>query len=250
MNKQAIEKRDHRQDGTLDVHSIFYTIQGEGPFCGTPAVFVRLSGCNLQCPGCDTDYTSKRARMDPLTILTRIAQEHRIAAEKPLVVITGGEPFRQNLSPLLYLLCWNKYFVQIESNGALEPSESGLYSKDIGKRDGVYIVCSPKTGKVHPKMMELACCFKYVLDYRSVSEVDGLPIAVLDHTVKEQVARPLGDAWFRPIYLQPMDYTRIIPSGSTDVDYHNRMALHVVQRSCLKHGYILQLQVHKIIGVE
>src|SRR3954467_9071958 len=48
-----------RSDGnSLSIHSIFYTLQGEGPYSGCPAVFMRLAGCNLQCPGCDTDYTS------------------------------------------------------------------------------------------------------------------------------------------------------------------------------------------------
>ena len=51
-NTQEPEKID--RDRHLDVHSIFHTIQGEGPYCGHPAVFIRLAGCNLQCPGCDT----------------------------------------------------------------------------------------------------------------------------------------------------------------------------------------------------
>ena len=64
FNGQPIEKVQRTFDGTLEVHSIFKTIQGEGPFCGTPAVFIRLAGCNLQCPWCDTCllYTSPSPR--------------------------------------------------------------------------------------------------------------------------------------------------------------------------------------------
>ena len=50
INIQPIEKRELSTDGSVQVHSIFYTLQGEGPFAGQPAVFVRLAGFNLQCP--------------------------------------------------------------------------------------------------------------------------------------------------------------------------------------------------------
>ena len=70
-NSQPIEKRSRDAD-VLEVHSIFYTLQGEGPFCGSPAIFIRLAGCNLQCPGCDTDYTSKREHLSPETIVKRL----------------------------------------------------------------------------------------------------------------------------------------------------------------------------------
>ena len=43
---------------TLRVNEIFYSLQGEGHFTGTPAVFLRLSGCNLRCPFCDTDHSA------------------------------------------------------------------------------------------------------------------------------------------------------------------------------------------------
>ena len=74
LNTQPIEKRHHKVD--LEVHSIFYTIQGEGPFCGTPAVFIRLAGCNLQCPSCDTNYTSKRRTMTAEEIVNEVRRAH------------------------------------------------------------------------------------------------------------------------------------------------------------------------------
>ena len=52
MNTQPTEKRTNSQN--LDITEIFFTIQGEGPFSGHRAVFIRLAGCNLQCPACDT----------------------------------------------------------------------------------------------------------------------------------------------------------------------------------------------------
>ena len=59
-NTQPAEKQVKSSGLILAINSIFYTIQGEGPFAGSPAVFVRLAGCNLQCPMCDTEYTSRQ----------------------------------------------------------------------------------------------------------------------------------------------------------------------------------------------
>jgi len=47
----------------LEVQDIFSTIQGEGPFAGKPAVFLRLAGCNLRCFFCDTDFESRRTTL-------------------------------------------------------------------------------------------------------------------------------------------------------------------------------------------
>lgn len=240
MNVQPIEKRVKRSDGMLDVHSIFLTIQGEGPFCGTPAVFVRLAGCNLQCPGCDTDYTSNRDMMGPYAILGEVNEMMRKDRWRPgLVVITGGEPFRQDITRLLTVLVDAGYYVQVESNGTLQPCEYP-FSTMTDIRTGAYVVCSPKAGKVHPRIAEIACCFKYVLAHDSVHPEDGLPLRALEHSAHPHVARP-PVGWVRPVYLQPMD----------SKDPHvNELNLRAAIQSCMTHGYILQLQVHKIINME
>lgn len=234
MNLQPIEKRIRRADGMLSIHSIFHTIQGEGPFCGTPSVFIRLAGCNLQCPGCDTDYTSNRFDAGPQALLERV-REHQ---SRGLVVITGGEPFRQDFSKLLNVLTDAGYYVQIESNGTLEPFDYP-YSTMPDLRVGVYVVCSPKAGKVHPKMNDVSCCFKYVVAHDSIHE-DGLPLRALEHRASPYVARP-PQGWHRPIYVQPMD------EKDPDVNEKN---LRAAIASCMAHGYILQLQVHKLINME
>lgn len=244
MNTQPIEKREP-VSLRLQVHSIFYTIQGEGPFAGTPAVFVRLAGCNLQCPYCDTDYTSKRENLTPIEIVQRVTgsiprslwQDHK----RMLVVITGGEPFRQNLGELFDRLVDAGYYVQVETNGTLPPPAHIPYSQMTDARRGVYIVCSPKTGKLNPLIALNACCFKYVLDHTSVSPNDGLPDSVLGLVkMSSRVARPPSD--FRgPVYVQPQDDKR---------EDLNELNKHAAVISCLTHGYVLQLQIHKLIGVE
>ena len=50
----AIRKQELREDGALQVHELFYTLKGEGMFVGHPAIFIRLTGCNLACTFCDT----------------------------------------------------------------------------------------------------------------------------------------------------------------------------------------------------
>lgn len=229
MNTQEREKSIASSTGKeLEIHSIFRTIQGEGPFTGFPAIFIRLAGCNLQCPGCDTEYTQGRQRMGLEDIYNRLLSPE--CAGPRLVVITGGEPFRQNISVLANTLLKAGFRVQVETNGTLPPS------KDLS--DDVVIVCSPKTGSVNGKMFTRANCFKYVMHADSVDPVDGLPILALDHSASPKVARPRPGA---RVYLQPADVKNIAQN------HHNLVA---VRDSCIANGYILQVQLHKIIGVK
>lgn len=231
LNNQPPEKFAYLSDGkNLDIQEIFLTIQGEGPFTGYPAVFIRLAGCNLQCPGCDTDYTSNRRQMHLKDIIKIVHQLKSDSAVK-LVVITGGEPFRQNITPLTDILLNCGYSVQVETNGTLSPS-SGL-------DDRVVIVCSPKTGSLNTLLALKVDAYKYVLDKNNV-EPDGLPTSALDHPVPKYLARPLRN-FQGPIYLQPRDEKD---------ENKNKDNLNACLASCYNSGYILQLQLHKIIGVE
>lgn len=241
MNIQPAEKRQGGDGATLDVQSIFPTIQGEGPFTGQRAVFVRLAGCNLLCPACDTDYTSNR-RIETVDYI--IGRVKEMFEEGVLVVITGGEPFRQNLGPLVTKLVNDGHRVQVETNGTLPPSEGipALVEYNLRASRGCFIVCSPKAGKVNPELEPLICAYKYVLSCDSVSHIDGLPLQVLDHGAVPRVARPHLN-FIGPVYLQPRDDR---PGHHAKNSRH----LEAVVNSCLRHGHILQLQIHKIIGVE
>lgn len=237
INIQPIEKADRRADHTLDVHSVFYTIQGEGPLTGHPAIFVRLAGCNLQCPGCDTDYTSTRERMSPEALVRRVQAAH---PGPRLVVITGGEPFRQAIGLFTQLLGDTGYQIQIETNGTLPPPE--------GLALGTWVVVSPKAGKVHPDTAAIAVAWKYVLDHRSVDPDDGLPVLALDHSASPRVARPPADFPIGAIYVQPMDTAMLAQPFPSQT--HNSRNLTAVHETCMRHGYTMQLQLHKILGVE
>ena len=105
----------------MRVNEIFYSLQGEGHHTGRAAIFVRLSGCNLACPFCDTDFSSFR-EMDEAEILQAIHQLLPAAAATsqrplPMIVLTGGEPTLQNTEPLIDLLHQEGFFVAMETNG-------------------------------------------------------------------------------------------------------------------------------------
>lgn len=231
LNSQTPEKKDYQS--TLEVHSIFSTIQGEGPFCGRPAVFVRLAGCNLQCPGCDTEYTDNRQRMRYEAILFSI--KHRLAvtdSNANLIVISGGEPFRQNIAPFCDFLIENDFDVQIETNGSMQiPMELSQL---------VTVVCSPKTAKLHPSALHRANAFKYVMKAGNMREEDGLPLQALDHRATPYIARP-HKSFRGKIYLQPMDEQDVFKN------FKNTKA---VLDSAMKHNYTVQLQIHKLLNVE
>lgn len=240
MNNQPIEKRRTHDGAFLEVHSIFKTIQGEGPFAGHSSIFIRLAGCNLKCPACDTDYTSTRENKSVSQIVSDV---QTLQVPPTIVVITGGEPFRQNIEGLVYKLLSFGYTVQIETNGTLPPPSihfDKLCSTDFTERGKCFVVCSPKTGSVHPALARIVGAYKYVMDSDHVA-ADGLPTTVLEHPCSaSHVARP-HPGFTGHVYVQPCD--------SKDIAVNHRNVQSCVD-SVYKHGTILQLQIHKIIGVE
>lgn len=97
---------------------IFFSLQGEGSRVGTPAVFLRLAGCNLHCSWCDTKYSWGNAVDVPVVeIVSRIGDYGC-----PNLVITGGEPLLQAEDLVLLLsLLPQEIFVEVETNGSLMP---------------------------------------------------------------------------------------------------------------------------------
>lgn len=75
----------------LRINEIFFSIQGESTWAGCPCVFVRLTGCNLRCVWCDTEYAFREGRQKPIA---EIVEQVR-AYGCDLVEITGGEPMLQ-----------------------------------------------------------------------------------------------------------------------------------------------------------
>jgi organic radical activating enzyme len=229
-NHQEPERQITSFPGFYEIHSMFNSIQGEGPYQGHPATFIRFAGCNLQCPGCDTNYTDGRSQIS-LEKLKQAIDKLTPLPERGLAVITGGEPFRQDLYPLVSHLIYRNFEVQIETNGTLDISS-------VSHLASCRIVVSPKTPRIHPSVHRYVHAWKYVLQDGNIDWNDGLPIYALGLNMKQHVARPeteRGD-----IYIQPMD------EQDEEKNYHN---LQACVKSCKEFGHILQLQIHKLIGV-
>lgn len=106
-----------------NITEIFRSIQGEGAWAGTPAVFVRLSGCNLKCPWCDTDH-SIRQKLSDLQIVNRV---RLLIQPVDIIVLTGGEPTYQPLLPLVLRLK-NSFHsrIHLETNGTIWKKEYNI----------------------------------------------------------------------------------------------------------------------------
>jgi 7-carboxy-7-deazaguanine synthase len=99
------------------ITEIYKSLQGESTHAGLPCVFVRLTGCNLRCSWCDSEYTFTGGRpMNEDEIFTEVA---RLSPSGGLVEITGGEPMLQELElvPFMQRLLDSGYTVLIETSG-------------------------------------------------------------------------------------------------------------------------------------
>lgn len=163
----AISDRKYR------VNEIFYSLQGEGAFAGTPAVFLRLSGCNLKCGFCDTDHSVGRS----MTLDEILAEVNCFPSRH--IIITGGEPSLQLDSAMVDALHAVGFTVHVETNG------TRLLPPGID-----WITCSPKDAAVSDP--EEA---RVVLD-----RIDELKIVYTGQDVESQADRLPEAARY---YLQP-----------------------------------------------
>lgn len=228
INRQPASK--YAGDGgpdPLSVVAVFDTLQGEGPYAGSPATFIRMAGCNLTCPTCDTNYTDGEYR----TTVEALAS----ACTQNLVVITGGEPFRQNLDGLLRALVARGRVVQIETNGTMPvPAPTRQFLTQTAGR--TVVGCSPKTAVIHKDVIPCISFYKYILRAGEVDPADGLPTASLG--MPSRPYRPANQT--SGIFVQPVD--------EGDPVANNRNAQAAVE-SCMRFGYRLSLQLHKQLNL-
>jgi organic radical activating enzyme len=127
----------------LKINEIFYSVQGEGAHTGMPVTFIRLSGCNLSCPWCDTKYARKmNYSMTEKVVVGEVLKypayyNSMTKSKRRNVVITGGEPFKQDIRKLLYELHLAGCYNCIETNGTYKLDWSHLVNLD-------WLTVSPK----------------------------------------------------------------------------------------------------------
>lgn len=192
------------------VNEIFYSLQGEGRWTGTPMVFLRFSGCNLRCPFCDTDFSAFEP-MDAETIAARISEKATSGCKR--VCITGGEPLLQLDSALIDTLHGAGFTLHVETNGTL-PRPENLD----------WVTMSPK-GSVHPGM-----------------DPDEIKIVYQAGMNEEEV-----DAWRR---YGDKKYYCIQPCDTGDSVLNTENIRSATEFVLSHPAWRLSLQTHKITGIK
>jgi 7-carboxy-7-deazaguanine synthase len=196
----------------LEISEIFASLQGEGPFAGRPAVFIRLAGCMPPfCEWCDTPQALGQGR--PMSARSVLEEIERSPGR--LVVVTGGEPFRQwetGLDGLVRDLVRAGRRVQYETSG-----KAGIPADHDG-----FVVCSPKPAhepRLAPDDAARVDAFKFV--------VDDDPGPVL-----------------RFVDAHGIDPSRVwlMPLGARRHEQELRMA--AVWEHCVRHGFNFSPRLH------
>lgn len=203
----------------LAPHGVFWTIQGEGVLLGEPMAFVRLAGCSVGCPQCDTNY-----RVDRRVSVEELVREVQAVVPKavtwPWVWITGGEPTDHDLAPLVDAL------------------------RTVGCR---VALCTAGTRRVDLKVEWLAVSphsvegtvQRHGHELKVVPGLNGLPWEAM-----EEVAR-----WSFPYrFVQPIGWGNV--HGTFVGVMQSRAALDDCLAFVRTHpGWRLGIQAHKIWGV-
>jgi len=201
----------------LPIHETFQcTVQGEGYWTGTLVDFIRLAGCPVGCPWCDTGYGNggKGLPSVPRSIAQLLDQ-----LQSPRVVITGGEPFiHQNLPELVRALLQAEKQVSIETSGA--------YWQDVSPL--AWITLSPKE-HVNPQ---------YPVQERFWTRANEIKLVVSTGKEVDFYKNCLVENMNIPVYLQP--------------EWEERdRAIPIILELLKQHpSYRLSLQTHKLIGVQ
>lgn len=172
--------------GKYKVAEIFYSIQGEGHFAGTPAIFIRFAGCNLKCTWCDTNHEAKfNYDKDELVYQVQRCLWNFGAVAVPLIVITGGEPMLQ-YDIELHLALRNTYStsqIAIETNGTQEIPRT---------MSDLYVTCSPKSSRGQALYVDRPNEIKVVYADDMKCEIDNIDAGYASH-----IPRYLQPCWHK-----------------------------------------------------
>lgn len=224
------------------ISEIFHSLQGEGVSVGEPVTFVRFSGCNLSCPGCDTKYHKDGIEMTVDEVVSKIKE---LDKGSKVVVFSGGEPFMQQeavvdifkkLKPFAGKgQGWVDWSFQIETNGTIYPDKILNYLHDSdNKYTYVRFNISPKLPSFNTEsdnsegLKNLHLWGTYIIKPVITSEED---IVVLQSMQKKFNWKNAD------IYLMPY--------GATKEEQEKSMP--VVAALALKYNYHMTPRLHTLI---
>lgn len=215
----------------LLINEVFWSLQGEGRMTGTPSVFIRLQGCDVRCPWCDTGYSlnvnpALRLPDNDASVFAKTGESPAYTAADPAwlidaifahespvrhAVLTGGEPFLQPVNELLTLLVRAGFSTQVETSG----------SQCIVCPDEVWITLSPKRGK-----MPLHSSWSRANEIKVPVENEDDLAFYMPFLEREPAAK---------IALQPVSL--------------GEAATKLCIATCMRNNWRLSLQTHKLIDV-
>ncbi len=222
---------------TYRINEIFETLQGEGTFTGVPSIFIRLQGCPVGCPWCDTQHTWETRAEDEVSVATMMAktdatsQWAAMSASDILaeirkqgyqakhVVIPGGEPAMFDLLPLANALEAQGLQLQIETSGTFE----------LKVTEGTWVTVSPKLDMpggylVRADAMARANEIKHPIAMQK--HIDALDALLAHNPVRDDVQ----------ICLQPIS--------------QRPRATELAMQTCIARNWRLSVQLHKYLNIE
>ncbi|MCP2519413.1 7-carboxy-7-deazaguanine synthase QueE [Candidatus Aminicenantes bacterium AC-335-B20] len=101
----------------MKISEIFWSVQGEGLRIGEPTIFIRLTGCNLQCEFCDTKYAWEGGIEVKVETILNTVRNLKEKHNTEWICLTGGEPLIQDIRTLVHQLKSENFKIQIETNG-------------------------------------------------------------------------------------------------------------------------------------
>ncbi|GLP97878.1 7-carboxy-7-deazaguanine synthase QueE [Paraferrimonas sedimenticola] len=218
------------------VNEVFETIQGEGSHCGVPSIFVRLQGCDVGCPWCDTMHTweldpanqvveievmqvdgsvGRWANLSAQNLADRLSQGNYQAK---WVVITGGEPCMHDLRPLTHALEAKGFRCQIET--------SGTYPVLVS--DDTYVTVSPKVDMKGGKAVLT----------QALARADEIKHPVARQAHIDQLDQLLADidTSDKSVCLQPISQKHAATQLAID--------------TCIQRNWRLSVQTHKYLNID
>ena len=221
---------------TIKMSEIFYSLQGEGIDVGKPAVFIRTAICNLSCTWCDTKYTWDWNHYDydrEVSEMTLHEIQDQISGfDVKHCVITGGEPLLQQMKllPLLSYLTSKGYFVEVETNGTILPSN--MIERFVDRWN-----VSPKlqNSSISKQRREVEACLKYF----AKSSKAYIKLVICNHSDLAEVKKLIEK------YALNKQRVILMPEGNSAADIMEKSKW--LSEICLKNGYRLSIRLHSLV---